>query len=51
MADDSETAIKIYLRQIMETPLLTAQQEIELAARIIPHHHNCGEAFVPCLCW
>ena len=34
MADDPETSIKIYLREIMQTPLLTAQQEIELAARI-----------------
>jgi RNA polymerase primary sigma factor len=34
MAGDSETSIKIYLREIMQTPLLTAQQEIELAARI-----------------
>src|SRR3974390_3665045 len=34
MADDSETSIKIYLREIMQTPLLTAQQEIDLAARI-----------------
>src|ERR1700712_2112034 len=34
MADDSETSIKIYLREIMQTPLLTAQQEIELAARV-----------------
>src|SRR5216684_6242372 len=34
MADDSETSIKIYLREIMQTPLLTPQQEIELAARI-----------------
>ena len=34
MADDSETSIKIYLREIMQTPLLTAQQEMELAARI-----------------
>jgi RNA polymerase primary sigma factor len=34
MGDDSETSIKIYLREIMQTPLLTAQQEIELAARI-----------------
>src|SRR5271170_1177607 len=34
MADDSETSIKIYLREIMRTPLLTAQQESELAARI-----------------
>jgi RNA polymerase primary sigma factor len=31
---DSDPIIKIYLREIMETPLLTAQQEIELAARI-----------------
>src|SRR5246500_3221830 len=34
MADDSETSIKIYLREIMQTPLLDAQQEIELPARI-----------------
>src|ERR1700751_4704448 len=34
MADDSEERIKIYLREIRQTPLLTAQQEIELAARI-----------------
>jgi DNA-directed RNA polymerase sigma subunit (sigma70/sigma32) len=34
MADDSETSVKIYLREIMQTPLLTAQQEIELAARV-----------------
>src|ERR1700686_2117602 len=34
MADNSETSFKIYLREIMQTPLLTAQQESELAARI-----------------
>jgi hypothetical protein len=34
MADDSETGIKIYLRDIMQTPLLTAPQESELAARV-----------------
>src|ERR1700730_1439928 len=34
MADDSDTSIKISLREIMQTPLLTAQQEIELAARV-----------------
>jgi RNA polymerase primary sigma factor len=34
MADDSDTSIKIYLREIMQTPLLAAQQEIELAARV-----------------
>ena len=34
MADDSEESIKIYLREIRQTPLLTPQQEIELAARI-----------------
>src|SRR5271165_4173542 len=34
MADDSETSMKIYLREILQTPLLTAQEEIELAARI-----------------
>src|ERR1700716_420380 len=34
MADDSETSIKIYLREIMQTRLLTALQEIELAARM-----------------
>jgi len=31
---DADPIIKIYLREIMGTPLLTAQQEIELAARI-----------------
>src|SRR5712672_2951170 len=34
MAEDSAASIKIYLRDIMQTPLLTAQQEIELADRI-----------------
>src|ERR1700719_2327915 len=34
MADSSDTSIKIYLREIMQTPLLTAQQETELAARV-----------------
>src|SRR5215469_13624266 len=33
MADDSETGIKIYLQEISGTPLLTVQDEIELAAR------------------
>src|SRR5215831_15412167 len=34
MADDSETSIKVYLQEIGGTPLLTVQQEIELAAKI-----------------
>jgi RNA polymerase primary sigma factor len=34
MADDSETGIKIYFRDISGTPLLTVQEEVELAARI-----------------
>src|SRR6201984_731120 len=34
MADDSEESIKIYLQEIRQTPLLTPQEEIELAARI-----------------
>ena len=32
--DHSSSALHIYLREIAETPLLTPQQEIELAARI-----------------
>jgi len=34
MVDDSEAGIKTYLREISGTPLLTVQEEIELAARI-----------------
>src|SRR5258705_269125 len=34
MVDDSETSIKIYLQEISGTPLLTVQEEIELAASI-----------------
>ena len=34
MTDDSETGIKIYLREISGTPLLTVQEEIELSERI-----------------
>jgi RNA polymerase primary sigma factor len=34
MADDSERSTKVYLREISGTPLLTMQEEIELAARI-----------------
>jgi len=32
--DDSDQGFKIYLREIGQTPLLTVQQEIDLAARI-----------------
>jgi RNA polymerase primary sigma factor len=34
MADHSETSTKIYLQEISGTPLLTVQEEIELAVRI-----------------
>jgi RNA polymerase primary sigma factor len=34
MADDSERGIQVYLQEISGTPLLTMQEEIELAARI-----------------
>ncbi len=44
MADDSETSIKIYLREIRQTSLLTPQEEIELAARInLIVQHNSPE--------
>jgi RNA polymerase primary sigma factor len=32
--DDSDSGFKIYLREIGQTPLLTPQEEVELAARI-----------------
>jgi len=34
MAYESESSLKLYLREISKTPLLTAEQELELSARI-----------------
>ena len=34
MAYESEGSLKLYLREISKTPLLTAQEELSLAARI-----------------
>jgi RNA polymerase primary sigma factor len=33
-SEDSDIGMKIYLREIVQVPLLTPQQEIDLAARI-----------------
>ena len=34
MAYESEGSLKLYLREISRTPLLTAEEEVELAERI-----------------
>src|SRR6187431_11736 len=34
MAYESDSSLKLYLREISKTPLLTAEQEVELAERI-----------------
>ncbi|MFN7342303.1 MAG: sigma-70 factor domain-containing protein, partial [bacterium] len=34
MAYESDSSLKIYLREISKTPLLTVEEEIQLAERI-----------------